>query len=110
MGDMLVLGPLAHLTVLAQMTILAHPMTSDVWELLALIGPFGIIFGAGVLLVIGPIIRSQGDRYRHKEVTPDKRTPTNGTHRSPRPSRSAERSARQDGGEVVGARREDSSN
>lgn len=43
--------------------ILAHTMAQSTIELLALIGPFAILFGAGAVLVIGPVVRSQGDRY-----------------------------------------------
>jgi hypothetical protein len=79
-----VLTLLAHpLTMLAQTPVLAHAMTSNVWELLALVGPFGIVFGAGVLLVIGPIVRSQGERYQHREIRPEEVRPhTNGTSKS----------------------------
>jgi len=46
---------------------LLHAQTTDVWELLALVGPFTIVFGAGIVLVIMPIVRSQGERYQHRE-------------------------------------------
>jgi hypothetical protein len=43
--------------------ILAHTMAQSSLELLALIGPFAVVFGAGAILVIGPVVRSQGERY-----------------------------------------------
>jgi hypothetical protein len=50
---------------------LLHAQTADVWELLALVGPFTIVLGAGVVLVIVPIVRAQGERYEHRELRPD---------------------------------------
>jgi hypothetical protein len=50
---------------------LLHAQTTDVWELLALVGPFAIVFGAGAVLVIIPIVRSQGERYQHRELGAD---------------------------------------
>ena len=49
--------------------ILAHTMAQSSLELLALIGPFAIVFGAGALLVIGPVVRSQGERYGQQPIT-----------------------------------------
>jgi hypothetical protein len=43
--------------------ILAHTMAQSTVELLALIGPFALVFGAGAVLVIGPVVKSQGERY-----------------------------------------------
>ena len=43
--------------------VLAHSMAQSTLELLALIGPFAIIFGAGAVLVIGPVVRGQGECY-----------------------------------------------
>jgi hypothetical protein len=48
--------------VLAQ-ALLAHTMAQSTLELLALIGPFAVIFGAGAVLVLGPVVRSGGERY-----------------------------------------------
>jgi hypothetical protein len=68
---------------LGQAAILAHPLTSNVWELLALVGPFGLVFGLGAILVIGPIVRSQGERYQHREIKPEEVRPhTNGTSKA----------------------------
>ena len=50
---------------------LLHAQTTDVWELLALVGPFTVVFGAGILLVIMPIVRAQGERYQHREHRPE---------------------------------------
>lgn len=70
----------------------AHTMAQSVWELLALIGPFAIVFGAGAVLVIGPIIRSGGERYQHHPIRGDEKPPhTNG---STKPSRAATPSER----------------
>jgi hypothetical protein len=67
--------------------ILAHSMAQSVWEMLALIGPFAIVFGAGAVLVIGPIVRNQGERYQHRPIRGDEAPPpTNG---SAKPSRAA---------------------
>jgi hypothetical protein len=44
-----------------------HSMAQSVMELLALIGPAAIIFGAGAVLVIIPIVHSGGERYQHEE-------------------------------------------
>ena len=67
--------------------ILAHSMAQSTFELLALLGPFAIVFGAGVLLVIGPIIKSGGERYQHHPIRGDEKPAhTNG---STKPSRAA---------------------
>jgi hypothetical protein len=67
--------------------ILAHSMAQSIWEMLALIGPFAIVFGAGAVLVIGPIVRNQGERYQHRPIRGDEAAPhTNG---SAKPSRAA---------------------
>ena len=67
--------------------ILAHSMAQSIWEMLALIGPFAIVFGAGAVLVIGPIVRNQGERYQHHPIRGDEAAPpTNG---SATPSRAA---------------------
>ena len=61
---------------------LLHAQTADVWELLALVGPFTVVFGAGAVLVIVPIVRAQGERYEHREVRPEESKPSrngNGT-------------------------------
>jgi hypothetical protein len=50
--------------------VLAHTMAQSTVELLALIGPFAIVFGAGAVLVIGPVIKTQGERYTVQPVTP----------------------------------------
>ena len=56
-----------------------HLQTSDPWEIIALIGPFAIVFGAGIVLVIIPIVRSGGERYEHIEYRADeKQTARNG--------------------------------
>jgi hypothetical protein len=49
--------------------ILAHTMAQSSLELLALIGPFAVVFGAGAVLVIGPVVRSQGERYVQRPIT-----------------------------------------
>ena len=49
------------------LAILLHAPTSDPWELIALVGPFAIVFGAGLVLVIIPIVRAGGERYQHRE-------------------------------------------
>ncbi len=61
------------------LVILLHGEVADIWELAALIVPFGVIFGLGILLIIMPIVRAQGDPYMYREVKPDKRpAPPNG--------------------------------
>lgn len=47
-----------------------HTMAQSAMELLALIGPPAVIFGAGTFIVILPIVRSGGERYQHKEYEP----------------------------------------
>jgi hypothetical protein len=54
--------------VLAQ-AVLAHTMAQSTLELLALIGPFAVIFGAGAVLVVGPVIRGEGERYSPHQAT-----------------------------------------
>jgi hypothetical protein len=49
--------------------VLAHTMAQSTVELLALIGPFALVFGAGAVLVIGPVVKSQGERYLAQPVT-----------------------------------------
>jgi len=67
--------------------ILAHTSVQNAFELLALLGPFAIVFGAGAVLIIGPIVRSQGERYQHHPIRGDEKPQhTNG---STKPSRAA---------------------
>jgi len=67
--------------------LLAHSMAQSTLELLALIGPFAIVFGAGAVLVIGPIIKSGGEKYQHHPIRGDEEpSHTNG---STKPSRAA---------------------
>ncbi len=47
-----------------------HTMAQSAMELLALIGPAAVLFGAGMFIVILPIVRSGGERYQHKEYEP----------------------------------------
>ena len=95
------------LTALAQAGILAHPLTSNVWELLALVGPFGVVFGLGAILVIGPIIRAQGERYQHREIKPEEVKPhTNGTSKVATTLRQQD-SAHREGEAVAGPARRD---
>jgi hypothetical protein len=49
--------------------VLAHTMAQSTLELLALIGPFAVIFGAGAVLVIGPVIRDGQNRYSSPQAT-----------------------------------------
>jgi hypothetical protein len=67
--------------------LVAHTMAQSIWELLALIGPFAIVFGAGAILVIGPIVKAQGDRYQHQPIRGDE-APAH-TNGSTKPSRAA---------------------
>lgn len=61
------------------LAILLHGEVADIWELAALILPFGVIFGLGIFLIVMPIVRAQGDRYMYREVKPDKQpAPPNG--------------------------------
>lgn len=67
--------------------ILAHSMAQSIWEMLALVGPFAIVFGAGAVLIIGPIVRHGGERYQHRPIRGDEtETHSNG---SSKPSRAA---------------------
>ncbi len=50
------------------LVIYLHTMAQSVMELLALIGPPAVIFGAGTFVIILPIVRAGGERYQHKEV------------------------------------------
>jgi len=50
------------------LVIYLHSPAQSVMELLALIGPVAVIFGAGTFLIILPIVRAGGERYQHKEV------------------------------------------
>jgi hypothetical protein len=68
--------------------LLAHSMAQSTFELLALLGPFAIVFGAGVLLVIGPIIRSGGEKYQHHPIRGDEK-PLHTNGNSTKPSRAA---------------------
>jgi hypothetical protein len=60
---------------------LLHAQTADVWELLALVGPFTVVFGAGAVLVILPIVRAQGERYEHRELRADEVEPSRNGNR-----------------------------
>ena len=78
--------------------VLAHTMAQNIWEILALIGPFAIVFGAGAVLIIGPLVRHGGDRYQHRPIRGDEKPPqTNG---STKPSRAAA-SSEHSGGQVA---------
>jgi hypothetical protein len=70
--------------------LLAHTMAQSTLELLALIGPFAVVFGAGAVLVIGPIVRSQGERYQHQPIRGDENPAhSNGKNGHTKPSRAA---------------------
>jgi hypothetical protein len=104
-----VLALLDHpLTMLAQAGILGHAMVTDVWSMLALVGPFGILFGLGAILVIGPIVKAQGERYQHREVKPEVKPHTNGTSKVASTLRHQESTHRE--GQVVAARRDETRN
>jgi hypothetical protein len=64
-----VFGPEGVMHQALAQAILAHTMAQSTLELLALVGPFAIVFGAGAVLVVGPVIRSQGERYLPQPVT-----------------------------------------
>jgi hypothetical protein len=49
--------------------VLAHTMAQSTIELLALIGPFALVFGAGAVLVVRPVIKAGGERYLTQPVT-----------------------------------------
>jgi hypothetical protein len=75
--------------------VLAHTMAQNVWEIMALVGPFAIVFIAGAVLIIGPLIRHGGDRYQHHPIRGDEKPPqTNG---STKPSRAAASSEHSEG-------------
>lgn len=97
-----------QLTVLAQTAIVAHTMITDVWSMLALVGPFGILFGLGAILVIGPIVKSQGERYQHREVKPEVKPHTNGHSKVASTLRQQDPTRRE--GEVVAARGDETRN
>ena len=44
--------------------ILAHTMAQSTLELLALMAPIAIIFGIGSVMVLGPVVRAEGERYQ----------------------------------------------
>jgi hypothetical protein len=46
--------------------VLGHTMAQSTVELLALIGPFALLFGLGTVLVINPIVKSEGERYQQR--------------------------------------------
>ena len=60
--------------------VLAHSMAQSTMELLALMGPFAIIFGAGAVLVVGPVVRSGGERYSPHQATATETPPAGGEH------------------------------
>ncbi len=61
------------------LAVFLHLQASDPWEIMALVGPFGAVFGAGIWLIIRPIVRSGGERYEHLEYRVDKdHIPRNG--------------------------------
>lgn len=60
--------------------ILAHTLAQSTFELLALLGPFAIIFGAGAVLVVGPVVRSGGERYSPHQATATETSPAGGEH------------------------------
>lgn len=95
------------MTMLAQTAILAHAMFTDVWSMLALVGPFGILFGLGAILVIGPIVKTQGERYQHREIKPEVKPHTNGTSKV---ATALEQKAVHREGEVVAAWRDETRN
>ena len=71
------------------MTLAAHFLhvpATDPWEVLALVGPFGVVFGAGVILVIIPIVRAGGDRYQHRELRGDEQKPHANGNKNATPS------------------------
>ncbi len=49
------------------LVIYLHTMAQSVLELMALIGPAAVIFGAGLFVVILPIVHAGGERYQHTE-------------------------------------------
>jgi hypothetical protein len=49
------------------LAVFLHLQATDVWELVALIGPFAVVFAAGVSLIIVPIVRAGGEGYQHRE-------------------------------------------
>ena len=51
------------LAALAQ-PILAHTMAQSTLELLALMGPIALLFGIGSVIVLSPVVRAEGERYR----------------------------------------------
>jgi hypothetical protein len=65
--------------VLAQ-AVLAHTMAQSTLELLALIGPFAVIFGAGAVLVLGPVVKSGGERYSEHQATATDTPAAGGEH------------------------------
>jgi hypothetical protein len=66
---------------LAQALPLAHTMAQSTLEILALIGPFGVIFGAGAVLVLGPVVKSGGQRYSEHQATALETPPVAGGER-----------------------------
>jgi hypothetical protein len=82
------------------LVIYLHTMAQSAMELLALIGPAAVIFGAGTLVVLMPIIRAGGERYQHKEHVPGE-LPSNGhghkkTSKAERPAEPETTSARRE--------------
>lgn len=55
------------------LVVFLHVLSSDPLEILALIGPFAVVFGAGIVLIIIPIVRSGGERYEHLEYRVDEK-------------------------------------
>ncbi|HZU17882.1 MAG TPA: hypothetical protein VFD01_14940 [Candidatus Dormibacteraeota bacterium] len=53
-------------------------------ELVAMAGPFAIILGLGIWLILPPIVKAQGERYLFREYVPDARRtgtgPANGNN------------------------------
>ncbi len=75
------------------LAVFLHVLSSDPWEVMALVGPFGVVFGAGIWLIIRPIVRSGGERYEHIEYRPDgKQVPPNGNgHGTAHPAPAADK-------------------
>jgi hypothetical protein len=73
-----------HTALLAAILLHSGGGVDSFLELVAMAGPFAIILGLGIWLIVPPIVKAQGERYLFREYVPDARQirtgPANGHH------------------------------
>src|SRR5579883_2002961 len=60
-----------HATLLAAIFLHSAGGVDSFLELIAMAGPFAIILGLGIWLIVPPIVNAQGERYLFREYRPD---------------------------------------